>query len=61
MKMKELHCLVLVSKSDMVLINLKIFIKAALSTTNSQIRTPIFYSEVLVYVRELFKIMLMMQ
>lgn len=38
-----------------------IFIKAALSTTNSQIRTPIFYSEVLVYVRELFKIMLMMQ
>lgn len=58
--MKELHCLVLVSKSDMVLINLKIFIKAALSTTNSQI-TPIFYSEVLVYVRELFKIMLMMQ
>lgn len=59
--MKELHCLVLVSKWDMVLINLKIFIKAALSTTNSQIRTPIFYSEVLVYVRELFKIMLMMQ
>lgn len=58
--MKELHCLVLVSKWDMVLINLKIFIKAALSTTNSQI-TPIFYSEVLVYVRELFKIMLMMQ
>lgn len=58
--MKELHCLVLVSKWDMVLINLKIFIKAALSTTNSQIRTPIFYSEVLVYVRELFKIMLMM-
>lgn len=59
--MKELHCLVLVSKWDMVLINLKIFIKAALSTANSQIRTPIFYSEVLVYVRELFKIMLMMQ
>lgn len=59
--MKEIHCLVLVSKWDMVLINLKIFIKAALSTTNSQIRTPIFYSEVLVYVRELFKIMLMMQ
>lgn len=59
--MKELHCLVLVSKWDMVLINLKIFIKAALSTTNSQMRTPIFYSEVLVYVRELFKIMLMMQ
>lgn len=59
--MKELHCLVLVSKWDMVLINLKIFIKAALSNTNSQIRTPIFYSEVLVYVRELFKIMLMMQ
>lgn len=59
--MKELHCLVLVSKWDMVLINLKIFIKAALSTTNSQIRTPIFYSEVLVYVRELFQIMLMMQ
>lgn len=59
--MKELHCLVLVSIWDMVLINLKIFIKAALSTTNSQIRTPIFYSEVLVYVRELFKIMLMMQ
>lgn len=59
--MKELHCLVLVSKWDMVLINLKIFIKAALSTTNSQIRTPIFYSEVLVYVQELFKIMLMMQ
>lgn len=59
--MKELHCLVLVSKWDMVLINLKIFIKAALSTTNSQIRTPIFYSEVLVYVRELCKIMLMMQ
>lgn len=59
--MKEHHCLVLVSKWDMVLINLKIFIKAALSTTNSQIRTPIFYSEVLVYVRELFKIMLMMQ
>lgn len=59
--MKELHCLVLVSKWDMVLINLKIFIKAALSTTNSQIRTPIFYREVLVYVRELFKIMLMMQ
>lgn len=59
--MKELHCLVLVSKWDMVLINLKIFIKAALSTTNSQIRTPIFYNEVLVYVRELFKIMLMMQ
>lgn len=59
--MKELHCLVLVSKWDMVLINLNIFIKAALSTTNSQIRTPIFYSEVLVYVRELFKIMLMMQ
>lgn len=59
--MKELHCLVLISKWDMVLINLKIFIKAALSTTNSQIRTPIFYSEVLVYVRELFKIMLMMQ
>lgn len=59
--MKELHCLVLVSKWDMVLINLKIFIKAALSTTNSQIRTSIFYSEVLVYVRELFKIMLMMQ
>lgn len=59
--MKELHCLVLVSKWDMVLINLKIFIKSALSTTNSQIRTPIFYSEVLVYVRELFKIMLMMQ
>lgn len=55
--MKELHCLVLVSKSDMVLINLKIFIKTAVSTTNSQIRTPIFYSEVLVYVRELFKIM----
>lgn len=52
--MKELHCLVLVSKWDMVLINLKIF-------TNSQIRTPIFYSEVLVYVQELFKIMLMMQ
>lgn len=44
--MKELHCLVLVSKWDMVLINLKIFIKAALSTSNSQIRTPIFYSEV---------------
>lgn len=59
--MKELHCLVLVSKWNMVLMNLKIFIKAALSTTNSQIRTPIFYSEVLVYVRELFKIMLMMQ
>lgn len=59
--MKELHCLVLVSKWDMVLINLKIFIKAALSTTNSQMRTPIFYSEVLVYVQELFKIMLMMQ
>lgn len=59
--MKELHCLVLVSKWDMVLINLKIFIKAALSTTNSHLRTPIFYSEVLVYVRELFKIMLMMQ
>lgn len=59
--MKELHCLVLVSKWDMVLINLKIFIKAALSTTYSQIRTPIFYSEVLVHVRELFKIMLMMQ
>lgn len=36
--MKELHCLVLVSKWDMVLINLKIFIKAALSTTNSQIK-----------------------
>lgn len=50
--MKELHCLVLVSKWDMVLINLKIFIKAALSTTNSQIRTPIFYSEVLVYMCE---------
>lgn len=59
--MKELHCLVLVSKWDMVLINLTIFIKAAVSTTNSQIRTPIFYSEVLVYVRQLFKIMLMMQ
>lgn len=59
--MKELHCLVLISKWDMVLINLTIFIKAAVSTTNSQIRTPIFYSEVLVYVRQLFKIMLMMQ
>lgn len=58
--MKEFYCLVFVLKWDMVLINLKIFIKVVLFIINLYIRIFIFYSEVLVYVRELFKIMLMM-